>query len=91
MFEEYCCQAYNAIRRNSHIIINLLMLMIVGEISQLNDESIKYLIKSLRLNKCDEEASAEFKKLITKALTTYFRMFDNVAHNIMDKLKKGKQ
>ena len=88
-FEEYCCLAYNIIRHNAHILINLLMLMIVGEIEQLNDDSIKYLIRALRLNKSDEEAAAEFKKLIKQAVTTYFRMFDNVAHNLMDKFKKG--
>lgn len=74
-------------RHNSHTLIDLLLLMIVGEISQLNDQSITYLIKELRLNKTDEEAASEFKKLIRKALGTHFRMFDNVAHNLMDKWK----
>ena len=60
-FEDLGSQAYNILRKNSHTFINLLTLMIVGEIQQLNDNSIRFLIDRLKLSKTDEEASADFK------------------------------
>jgi hypothetical protein len=65
--------------------------MIVGEISQLSEDSIRFLIDRLKLTKTDEEASAEFKSKIDKATTATRRRFDSVAHNLMDEWKKGKQ
>jgi hypothetical protein len=38
--------------------------MLVGEIGQLNEDSIRFLIARLKLNKTDEEASAMFKEKI---------------------------
>ena len=65
--------------------------MVVGGITQLNEDTIKYLIDSLFLNKSDEEASYDFKKLISEALNTKFRKFDNVFHNFNDWLKMRKR
>jgi len=50
------------VRKNSHVLINLLMLMIVGELEQLNDNSIMNMISKLKLNMTEEEAEADFKK-----------------------------
>jgi hypothetical protein len=67
------------------------MLMVVGGIAQLNEASVKYLIDALLLNKSDEEASSDFKKLIQESLNTKFRKYDNVFHNFNDWIKEQKR
>ena len=91
LFQDLGSQAYNILRKNAHTLINLLSLMVVGEISQLNEDSIRFLIDRLKLTKTDEESSADFKSKIDKATTATRRRFDSVAHNLMDEWKKGKQ
>ena len=91
LFQDLGSQAYNILRKNAHTLINLLSLMVVGEISQLNQDSIRFLIDRLKLTKTDEESSADFKSKIDKATTATRRRFDSVAHNLMDEWKKGKQ
>ncbi len=65
--------------------------MIVGEISQLTEDSTRFLIDRLKLTKTDEEASADFKSKIEKATNAWYRRIDNVIHNLNDVLKKGKE
>ena len=65
--------------------------MLVSEISQLTEESIRFLIDRLKLSKTDEEASADFKLKIDKAVATKIRKLDSVFHNLMDQAKKGKR
>ena len=91
LFQDLGSQAYNILRKNAHTLINLLTLMLVGEISQLSEDSIRFLIDRLKLNKTDEEASAEFKAKVEKATNARRRRFDSVAHNLMDEWKKGKR
>lgn len=88
-FEEQGSQAYNILRKNAHTLINLLTLMIAGDIVQLNDTSMRFLIDRLKLSKTDEEASADFKSQIQVATHAWIRRVDSVFHNIMDELKKG--
>ena len=78
-------------RKNAHTIINLLTLMLVSEISQLTENSIRFLIDRLKLSKTDEESSADFKLKIEKAVAIKRRKIDSVAHNLMDQWKKGKK
>jgi len=63
--------------------------MIAGDIVQLNDTSMRFLIDRLKLSKTDEEASADFKSQIQVATKAWIRRVDSVFHNIMDELKKG--
>ena len=63
--------------------------MIAGDIVQLNDTSMRFLIDRLKLSKTDEEASADFKSQIQVATHAWIRRVDSVFHNIMDELKKG--
>jgi len=64
--------------------------MVVADIQQLNDVSIRFLIDRLKLTKTDEEASADFKRQIALATEAWTRRVDSVFHNMMDELKKGK-
>jgi|LauGreDrversion4_2_1035121.scaffolds.fasta_scaffold271920_1 hypothetical protein len=65
--------------------------MLVSEISQLTENSIRFLIDRLKLSKTDEESSADFKLKIEKAVAIKRRKIDSVAHNLMDQWKKGKK
>lgn len=89
-FQKLGSKAYNILRKNAHTIINLLNLMLVSEISQLTDDSLRFLIDRLKLNKTDEEASADFKNEIGESKSVFRRKMDSVVHNLMDEYKKGK-
>lgn len=89
LFEDQGSMAYNILRKNAHTLINLLQLMVVADIKNLNDESITFLIGRLKLNKTDEEASADFKRQIDLASRVVRRRLDSVFHNVMDEVKKG--
>ena len=48
------------------------------------------MIDRLKLNKTDEEATADFKGEIMDAKGVFRRKMDSVVHNLMDEYKKGK-
>lgn len=57
-FEEYCAEAFNILRKNSDLIINLLMMMVSAEIPQLKSYSnIQYVVDKLHLDLSKTQAS----------------------------------
>lgn len=82
-FEELCCKAYNIVRKNSSIFINLFAMvlllhfqshsdqMLSTGIPELNsEEDLNYLREAFALDKTPEEAAKLFKKLIAESLNT---------------------
>ena len=51
---------------------------------------MRFLIDRLKLNKTDEESSADFKNEIGESVAVFRRKMDSVVHNLMDEYKKGK-
>ena len=64
-FVRMCCKAFNIIRKNAHVFINLFALMLDTGIPELQSiKDIQYFRESLCLHMSDEEASEFFVKLI---------------------------
>jgi phosphatidylinositol 3-kinase len=83
-FEEMCCQAYNNLRKNGSLFLNLFIQMIPAGMPELLDENdIQYLQRQLFLENTDAEADTKFKEEIKKALGTTSRQFDNMVHNMV--------
>ena len=83
LFKDYCCKAYNLVRRQGKRLINLFMFMITAGMPELqNKQEIGYLREMLSLKLTEMEAVNKFNSEIENALNNHFRRFDNLIHNI---------
>ncbi|RCN40303.1 hypothetical protein ANCCAN_13758, partial [Ancylostoma caninum] len=63
-FIDYCCRAFNYIRRNYIILANLLKIMACSDISGMNIESLNFVEKNLMLELSETDAVIQFTQLI---------------------------
>ncbi|KAL9652739.1 hypothetical protein ABK040_010773 [Willaertia magna] len=69
-FEDLCVKAYQVLRENGNLLMNLFLLMLATNIPELQSVSdIKWLRKCLVLDVADDEAAEHMKKKIFEALT----------------------
>lgn len=81
LFVDNCCRAYNILRKNASIFINVFGMMVSTGIPELNSESdLVYLREAFSLGLSDEEATAKFTKLIFEALNTKAVQVNYVVH-----------
>ncbi|KYQ90057.1 phosphatidylinositol-4 [Tieghemostelium lacteum] len=81
-FVDTCCKAYNILRKNTDLFINLFQLMLSTGIPELQcAEDIDYLRKALAPDLKDEEAAEEFTKNIIIALNTKTVLLNDLFHN----------
>jgi phosphatidylinositol-4,5-bisphosphate 3-kinase len=80
-FVATCCQAYNILRQNGDLLMNLFQLMVQAGIPELSSMSnIHHLRRKLKLH-LDEEAAAElFARKIEKSRRTLFTLIDHSIH-----------
>jgi len=88
-FIDLCCTAYNILRKNAFIFINLFSLMLSTGISELqSSKDIVYLRESLCLSKTEEEAKIFFTDLIWKSLSSRSANLNFFVHNVAQKIRK---
>jgi len=81
LFEETCCKAYNIIRRNSELFINLFSMMLSIGLQELQSvDNIMFLRDQLTLDLSEESATLRFKALIEESLTTKTQQFMDMVH-----------
>jgi phosphatidylinositol-4-phosphate 3-kinase len=91
MFAGLCGAAFNTLRRNAHIVANLLSLMLQSGLKELQSEAdVDYVVKHLHLSLSDSEADALFSELITKSLRARSTQVNFYIHNLANK-GKGKK
>jgi len=82
-FEQWCCEAYNILRKHANLFLDLFVLMIPAGVPELVEKAdITYLLKQLSLEMEDDKAQQKFKQEIQGSLANRFRRFDNMVHNI---------
>lgn len=82
-FIEYCCTAFNIIRRNSHVVLNLLGLMVYSGIAYLSHkEDLSYVSEALHLHLNEEEATMYFTRLIENSLSSRSTQLNFFIHNV---------
>jgi phosphatidylinositol-4,5-bisphosphate 3-kinase len=70
-FVRLCCRAYNLVRRNSNLIINLFAMMLSTGIPELRgDQDLLYLQDALASDLTDEESAQVFTELIYDSLSS---------------------
>ncbi|EGG24544.1 phosphatidylinositol-4,5-diphosphate 3-kinase [Cavenderia fasciculata] len=81
-FVNTCCLAYNILRKNTDLFINLFQLMLSTGIPELQcAEDIDYLRKALGPELTDAEAAEEFTKNIIVALNTKTVLLNDIFHD----------
>ncbi|CAH8454387.1 unnamed protein product [Schistosoma turkestanicum] len=68
IFIDKCCEAYNLLRHRSYQLISLLELSLSMNIPGLNRDCIRFVLRALRLELNDQEASQYFTELVRKTL-----------------------
>nr|XP_019933893.1 PREDICTED: phosphatidylinositol 4-phosphate 3-kinase C2 domain-containing subunit beta-like [Paralichthys olivaceus] len=62
-FVDLCCEAYNVIRKHTHLFLNLLGLMLSCGIPELSDlEDLKYVFDALRPHESEADATMYFTR-----------------------------
>eukprot|EP00301_Raphidiophrys_heterophryoidea_P021396 c5841_g1_i2.p2 GENE.c5841_g1_i2~~c5841_g1_i2.p2 ORF type:complete len:180 (-),score=36.50 c5841_g1_i2:520-1059(-) len=83
-FEEFvkiCCQAYNVLRHNCRVFINLFGLMLSTGIPELKTpKDLDFLRDTLLLDATDDEAAKRFRELIMESLNTKSTQLNNAIH-----------
>lgn len=83
LFEQDAAMALNILRHNGKLLITLLMLMVGTGIPELSKpEDIQYMKDKLFLKMTDDEAAAEFKKLIKMSMDSTKTKLNNFFHNL---------
>ena len=88
-FLELCCKAYNVLRKNSTLFINLFILMLTAGMPELSTFEDIYYLRDMLYLKLDEIKAAElYKKEIQDSLNETWRLIDNFFHNWLHGSKK---
>uniref|UniRef100_A0A674ISL5 Uncharacterized protein n=1 Tax=Terrapene triunguis TaxID=2587831 RepID=A0A674ISL5_9SAUR len=82
-FVDLCCQAYNLIRKHTHLFLNLLGLMLSCGIPELSDlEDLKYVYDALRPQDSEADATTYFTRLIESSLGSVATKLNFFIHNL---------
>ncbi|XP_028924891.1 phosphatidylinositol 4-phosphate 3-kinase C2 domain-containing subunit beta isoform X1 [Ornithorhynchus anatinus] len=82
-FVDLCCQAYNLIRKHTHLFLNLLGLMLSCGIPELSDlEDLKYVYDALRPQDSEANATTYFTRLIESSLGSVATKLNFFIHNL---------
>lgn len=82
-FRQYCCEAYNILRKSSSLILNLFALMSDSNILAISADPEKSVLKvqeKFRLDLTDEEASATIELLLEESVSALFAVFVDMVH-----------
>ncbi|RHY30050.1 hypothetical protein DYB32_004655 [Aphanomyces invadans] len=82
-FQRTCGDAFNVVRRNLHLLVSLLLLMIPADMPELRTRhDISYIVEVSVMERTDEDASAGFAALIVECMNNTFKRIDNTLHII---------
>ncbi|KAM5248021.1 phosphatidylinositol 4-phosphate 3-kinase C2 domain-containing subunit alpha isoform 2-T2 [Ctenodactylus gundi] len=83
LFVDLCCQAYNLIRKQTNLFLNLLSLMIPSGLPELTGiQDLKYVRDALQPQTTDAEATIFFTRLIESSLGSIATKFNFFIHNL---------
>eukprot|EP00298_Acanthocystis_sp_HF-20_P026998 c4869_g1_i1.p1 GENE.c4869_g1_i1~~c4869_g1_i1.p1 ORF type:complete len:610 (-),score=218.48 c4869_g1_i1:142-1971(-) len=81
LFVEDCQRAYNLLRKNYRVFMNLFGLMLSTGISELQtQQDLNFLRLTLSLDDTEEQAATKFEKLIYESLNTKSTQVNNAIH-----------
>lgn len=81
-FVDLCCQAFNIVRANGNLILNLFTFMASSGIPGVTTEAVNYVKNALLPGQSNPEAAATFARLIQSSLKSWFTQFNFFLHNL---------
>ncbi|KAG2468265.1 phosphatidylinositol 4-phosphate 3-kinase C2 domain-containing subunit beta [Polypterus senegalus] len=82
-FVDLCCEAYNLIRKHTHLFLNLLGLMLSCGIPELSDlQDLKYVYDALRPQDSEADATMYFTRLIESSLGSVATKLNFFIHSL---------
>ncbi|CAL8094697.1 unnamed protein product [Calicophoron daubneyi] len=89
IFIDYCCEAYNLIRHHSYAFLAILELGLSMNIPGVNLDSVRYVMRALRLDLNDQQASQHFTELIRKSLQSKIPALNFFVHGLAQAKQGG--
>ncbi|XP_076040725.1 phosphatidylinositol-4-phosphate 3-kinase catalytic subunit Pi3K68D isoform X2 [Oratosquilla oratoria] len=81
-FVDLCCQAFNIIRKNGHLLVYLFALMASSGIPGVTWDAVIYVEKALLPDQTNAEAAATFARMIQESLKSWFTQVNFFIHNL---------
>ncbi|XP_074660080.1 phosphatidylinositol 4-phosphate 3-kinase C2 domain-containing subunit alpha-like [Tubulanus polymorphus] len=81
-FVDLCCQAFNVIRRQGNMFLNLIRLMTDAGIPGVNQDATKYVQKALLPDCSDAEATVIFTRMLEDSLKSISTQINFFIHNL---------
>ncbi|KAG8438439.1 hypothetical protein GDO86_008934, partial [Hymenochirus boettgeri] len=83
LFVDLCCQAYNLLRKHTHLFLSLLSLMLPSGLPELTGiQDVRYVQDTLQPQATDAEATIFFTRLIESSLGSVATKFNFFIHNL---------
>ncbi|KAM8939064.1 phosphatidylinositol 4-phosphate 3-kinase C2 domain-containing subunit alpha isoform 2-T2 [Pelodytes ibericus] len=83
LFVDLCCEAYNLLRKHTHLFLNLLSLMLSSGLPELTGiQDLKYVLDALQPQATEAEATIFFTRLIESSLGSVATKFNFFIHNL---------
>eukprot|EP01112_Ceratiomyxa_fruticulosa_P019366 TRINITY_DN6326_c0_g1_i1.p1 TRINITY_DN6326_c0_g1~~TRINITY_DN6326_c0_g1_i1.p1 ORF type:complete len:834 (-),score=158.90 TRINITY_DN6326_c0_g1_i1:116-2617(-) len=82
-FKQFCCEAYNILRKSANLILNLFSLMVDANIPNISIDPEKSILKvqeKFRLELTDEEASQTLLLLLNESVSALFPVINEYVH-----------
>jgi len=86
VFKQYCCEAYNILRKSSNLNLNLFGLMADSNIPAISGDPEKSVLKvqeKFRLELTDEEASQAILLLLNESVSALFPVMVDYVHKYL--------
>ncbi|PAV60950.1 hypothetical protein WR25_25786 isoform B [Diploscapter pachys] len=81
-FIDYCCKAFNCLRRNRTNLTNLLRMMACSDVPGINMDSLAFVEKNLMLDLSETNATMQFTEMIQSSLKSLSTRLNFVAHTL---------
>lgn len=82
LFVDLCCQAFNILRKNANLFLNLFALLSRSGIPGVSEGAARYIQRALLPGHTQAQASALFTRMIEDSLRSVFTQFNFFIHNL---------
>uniref|UniRef100_A0A7E4W115 Phosphatidylinositol-4-phosphate 3-kinase n=1 Tax=Panagrellus redivivus TaxID=6233 RepID=A0A7E4W115_PANRE len=89
IFYDYCCKAYNLLRRNCGSLLNIIKFMSCSNILHMDLRAVHFVEKNLMLDVSDYEATTYFTQKIRCSIESFFPRLNFFAHSVAQTLSNS--
>ncbi|KAF5400632.1 hypothetical protein PHET_06179 [Paragonimus heterotremus] len=82
LFIDYCCEAYNLLRRQAYAILSLLDIGLSMDIPGITRDSVRFVLRALKLTYSEQQATDYFTELIRKTLQSRMPALNFFVHGL---------